>query len=72
MQVRFEMGINIWLSLSLSSPFTYFACPADPLPDAEIDEDPCNGKRDSQRDPDLPRFLQAISHLVHVTSAGKG
>lgn len=58
--------------LPLSSPSTYFASPADSLPDTEIDKHPCNSECDSQWDPDLPGLLQTIGQLVHVTSAGEG
>lgn len=57
--------------MSVPSSPTYFASPADSLPDTEIDKDPCYGECDSQWDPDLPRLLQAIGQLMHVSSGGK-
>lgn len=70
--VQFELHNRFFfLFLSSSPSSTYFARPADPLPDTEIDEHPRNSECDGQRDPDLPGLLQAIGQLVHVTSAGK-
>lgn len=65
-------GHLCWRCFRLNSvDFTYFARPADTLPDTEIDKHPSNSEGDSQRDPDLSRLLQTIRQLVHVTSAGK-
>lgn len=49
MQIHLTMifVFHFVLFLSSSNPSTYFASPADPLPDTEIDEHPCNGECDS-------------------------
>lgn len=55
----------------MSSSSTYLPSPTDPLPDTEVDQHPGHSQGDSQWDPDLPRLLQTISQLVHVTPEGK-
>lgn len=65
------MAFSLFILMSVPSSPTYFASPADSLPDTEIDKDPCYGECDSQWDPDLPRLLQAIGQLMHVSSGGK-
>lgn len=50
---------------------SYLPCPANPLPDTEVHEDPRDGQRYRQRHSDLAWFLQAVGHFMHVAPASQ-
>jgi hypothetical protein len=62
--------ISLW-SCPLPYPHVpYLSSPADPLPDAEVDQDPGDGQGDGQWPADLAWLIQSICHLVHVAPGG--
>lgn len=50
---------------------SYLSRPANPLPDAEVHQDPGDGQRYRQRHSNLAWFFQAVGQLMHVAPANQ-
>lgn len=50
---------------------SYLPCPANPFPDAEVDQDPGDGQRYCQWHSELAWFFQAVGQLMHVAPASQ-